>query len=481
FLALPAAAQFRAAPVELSRPALPVPALLAAPALTPLSAASLPSLAVSPLPSALPSALPTAMPVVRAAAAVPAAPERAAASPLRSLTQAEKGFGRAARGSGSELSARAAAFFDGAGALPAVSAVREAAPADGFSWKDFESADGARVSYALRRPETEKGPARVFVGGMTLPESFQTYFRTERPERAEYALSFRGLPPTAWHATRELFDADARDLARMINVAAARSPGGRVELALHSYGTLAFQRMVQLRAEPEVAKALAALRGQRVVMFSPTTHYGDSETVAGPQYAQMARQVRMLVDWLDAGDLAVSEWRAAARLNPLLYPQAEAVAMAWAMQRDTALAMAAQPASQLQLDHLSEKWSPELEGTRKELVRRTRRASSEAGWQEAALRRANDTSKLDFTAADAEAVRKAGVRLDLVLSHDDQLIPWASARLLPALFGVELPEAAPAAGTLARDASGAVRVMVLDGDHYLPLKHPRRAADVLGR
>lgn len=473
-LALPAPAQVRTAPVRLPTVPLFVPTALPLPA---LSAPVLPAAAAPVLPSARPS-LPS-LPVLGAAqpAAVPAA-----VSPFgAALSDFAASFTEAGRGP-SALPAAAAAgrFFDG-GAAAGAPAARASSLPRGFSRGTLRAADGAELAYGVRRPAAEAGPARVFVGGMTLPESFQTYFEAGPSARTDYVLSLRGLPPSRYAPTRDVYDADARDMARMVVRAAETAPGGKVELALHSYGTLVFQRLLQLKAEPEVARALAALKGQRVVMFAPTTHYGDSETVAGPEYAEMARQVRMFISWLDAGDAYVEQWRALARLNPALIPQVETLAMTWAAQRSAALAMAAKPAADLLKQHLSEPWAPELEGTRRRLLAETRAAAADPGWQEAAMRRANDTSKLQFGPEDAAALKAAGIRLDLVLSRADQLIPWASQRLMPALFGVSLPEAPPAAGTALSDASGQVRVLVLEGDHYLPLKDPAAAAAVLGR
>lgn len=446
----PVAAQIRTAPV-LVLPVLPA---------VPLFAPAAPRFAAPALPA-------------------PSAPQ-AAAPVAAALSGFAARFAEAAQGpSPARASASAAVMFDGFAGKGVVSAVVPAALPAGFEQRSLRASDGAVLGYGLRRPSQEAGPARVFVGGMTLPDSFQTYFESGPSDRADYALSLRGLAPSAWSPTRNLFDADARDLARMILVAAERSPGGRVELALHSYAALVFQRMFQLRGEPEVDRAMAALQGGRVVMFAPTTHFGDSETVAGPEYAEMARRIRMLVSWLDAGDFVVEQWRAAARLNPLLIGQAEAYAFWWKVQRDGALALSAQPASDLLQKHLSIPWAPELEGTRRRLAAEARDAARHPGWQEAMVRRANDTSRLDFTAADAQALRASGIRLDLVLSREDQLIPWASARLLPGLFGIDLPDTAPKAGTVLADDSGRVRVLVSGGDHYLPLKDPATVRAIL--
>lgn len=474
--AVPSYGQLRTAPVRL--PAAPVsfpmgmpfaaPSLgptlnLAAPVLPRASVLAAPSAAVSPiLPAKLAEALPENF------------------SPFASaLSDFAATLGDAAKApSALPAAGQSRALFDG-GLSKGSPSFGAAALPRGFSRRELTARDGARLSFGLRRPAAERGPARVFIGGMSLPESFLTYLSRAPSSSADYVLSLRGLPPSAFAPTKDVYDADALDLARMVVTASERAPDARVELVLHSYGTLVFQRMLQLRGDAEVDRALAALRGQRVVMFAPTTHYGDSETVAGPEYAEMAKRVKLFISWLDAGDAYVENWRAMARLNPLLLPQVAALEMTWSAQRSAALSMAAKPAADLLKEHLAQPWSPELEEARAALVAETRRAALDPGWQEALMRRANDTSKLDFTPRDVSALRAAGIRLDLVLSRGDQLLPWASQRLLPALFGIDLPAAAPPAGAAYADENGRVRVLIADGDHYLPLKNPAAVDSVL--
>ncbi|TBR17972.1 hypothetical protein EPO15_15790 [bacterium] len=477
--AVPSYAQLRTAPVRMPSAPLsfPVGMPVAAPSFSPtlnLAAPVLPKASV-PLPNPLPLAGEGRVRAAQVVAAIPAdfSPFGAA------LSDFAASLGDAAKApSAVPAATQSRALFDGGAAKGSVAQAAGVLPR-GFSRRELTARDGQRLSYGLRRPAEEQGPARVFIGGMSLPDSFLTYFQSAPSSQADYVLSLRGLPPSGFAPTKEVYDADALDLARMVVTAAERSPGGRVELALHSYGTLVFQRMLQMRGDAEVDRALAALRGQRVVMFAPTTHYGDSETVAGPEYAEMAKRVKMFMSWLDAGDQYVENWRAMARLNPLLIPQVEALAMTWSAQRSAALSMAAKPAADLLQEHLAQPWAPELEATRRQLVEETRRAAHDSGWQEALMRRANDTSKLDFTPADVVALRSAGIHLDLVLSRGDQLLPWTSQRLLPALFGIELPESAPAAGTALQDETGRIRVLIADGDHYLPLKNPAAVDRIL--
>lgn len=480
---LPGAPVLAPAVLPLAAPSLTAPLAPAVPVLPRfVGAASLPS---APGVRAVPAAAVLAAPAAAAAPILP--PEAAKGIPTEfspfgaslsefaaRLTDASKG------GSALPASAQAGALFDGARAAGAPAVSASALPR-GFARGELTARDGARLSFGLRRPAAEAGPARVFVGGMSLPDSFLTYFQSAPSSQADYVLSLRGLPPSAFAPTKEVYDADALDMARMVVTAAQNSPGGRVELALHSYGTLVFQRMLQMRGDAEVDRALAALRGQRVVMFAPTTHFGDSETVAGPEYAEMAKRVKMFVSWLDAGDAYLANWRAMARLNPALIPSVEALAMSWSAQKAAALSMAAKPAADLLQSHLADPWAPELEATRRALVAETRRAATDPGWQEALMRRANDTSKLDFTPADAAALRASGIRLDLVLSRGDQLLPWASQRLMPSLFGIDLPASATEAGGAYADETGRVRVLIADGDHYLPLKNPAAVERVLAR
>lgn len=424
----------------------------------------------------------------------PAPAVRAAAPVVRGRTPVAAGLMRfdarrseAARGGmrAAGLSSRFSGLFDGTGrfgrGVPAVSAEsgkilgRETARR-GEAWRHaafLSPADGAVITYRERNAERSEGAPKVFVGGMGLPDSFESYFETGRAgDSAEYLLTLRGLPPTEWSRTRETFDSDAKDLARMIVLASRETGSGAVELVLHSYSTLVFQRMLQLAGDPGVDRALGLLRGSRVVFIGASTHYGDSETVAGPEYAEMAKQVRAFVNWIDAVDSYGEMLEKAAELNPFLRPQVDGWLMLWGMQRRAALSAASKPGAELLIEHLNEPWSPEIDHIRERILAQTRKVSRLPGWQEAMLRRANDTSLLEFTPGDVERMRELGVRLDVLHAAGDQLIPWVSERLLAEMLGIDAPEELPSPGTVLSDEDGLFRMIIVDGDHYFPLKRP---------
>ena len=86
---------------------------------------------------------------------------------------------------------------------------------------------------------------------------------------------------------------------------------------------------------------------------------------------------------------------------------------------------------------------------------------------------------LEFTPTDVETLSILNVQLDIVYSRHDQLIPWASERVLLDIFGIDSPEEVPPAGTVLQNRSGRVRVFIAEGDHYLPLKQPRQLREFL--
>ncbi|MBI5883563.1 MAG: alpha/beta hydrolase [Elusimicrobia bacterium] len=341
-------------------------------------------------------------------------------------------------------------------------------------------ADGAVLTYRSRKSQ---GPSSnspiVFIGGLALAESFDSYFKTQAPSSDEYFLWLRGHQPSAWTATREVYDSDGRDMAAMIVEAARSSGSGQVRLVAHSYGVLVFQRMLQLSRFPEVRQALNLLKGGRVTLLNVTTHYGDSETAGGDQYAQMARIIRAFISWLDMMDSQAALMRRSMELNPALAPAIIPALMAWEIQRTQALSMASQGAVKELKGHLAQRWDPPIDAVRRRLLKVIGRNSSDPGWQEAFLRRANDTSKLEFTKTDAERLRTLGIGLDLIHSKDDQLIPWVSAKLLFDLLAVPTPDKAPGAGSSFESADGLFRAKVVDGDHYFPLRKPAEFADLL--
>jgi hypothetical protein len=380
------------------------------------------------------------------------------------------------RTSGEETVLRAAKLFDGAvsrtdGSAP-VSAVNDDQP-DGKGWNrgTFRSADGLDLVYKRRA-----GPAgaipRVYSGGLALNESFDPLFaRATPPARSEYFLWTRGHPPTGWTPTSSVLDADARDLAKMIVVAAQETGSPKVELALHSFGTVVFQRMSQLRAEPEVRKALKLLSGSRVVMLNGMTHYDDVEKLGGPSVVQMAQATGMLVKWLNYWDELAAKINAFLN-NPFFAMQAQAWLSTYRYERNQLLELAAKGAIDAMRADLKAPWSAESDPIRLRLQKQLDQDSKDPGWQEALLKRSHGSFALDFKTADARFLRRYGVKLELVHALGDQLLNWQAAQLLFERLGIKTPAAPPAAGTVLTDPSGTFSATVVDADHYYPMKQP---------
>ncbi len=382
----------------------------------------------------------------------------------------------------SDVDARA---FDGMisqGAASAVFAADAPAPAaSGWSAASVPSpVDGNEIGVKRKDGDAAK-PARVYSGGLALQESFETYFATQKgPPGPQYFLWTRGHPPTAWAPVRSPLDADARDLARVIVAAGASTKTGKVELALHSYGTVVFQRMVQLRGDPEVDRALTLVAGARVFMLNATTHYEGVERRAGPEYERMAAATKQFVGWLDMMDDSAEKWRAAARLNPLLIPQVEAILAGWALQRRAAIALASAQAGAMAKKDLEEQWTGQ-EDVRRALLAAVERDARDPGWQEALLRRSNDMFLFDFSKDDVKYLRASGVRLELLHSAGDKLLNWEIARAVYDRLGIVSPDKQPEPGATLRDVTGRFRARIVDGDHYFPLKNPRGLAQILDR
>lgn len=412
--------------------------------------AALPSLPALPALSLPAAALPSA--ALPASAASKSERPAAAAQPRSAEAEASEGMRR----------------FDNAPGKGDAAPV-DGAAVSGWSRESFESADGLRV--AFERRDGGRGSARVYGGGLALQESFEPLLRSARkPTGPEYVLWTRGHPPTGWKPTKSVIDADARDLARMIAIAGRASPTGKVELALHSFGTLVFQRMLQLREEPEVREALRRLAGSRVVLLHATTHYEGSERKAGPEFEQMGAAAKAFVAWLDAGDAVVDQWQAAARLNPMLLPTASMLASQWDAQRNQALALASNGAGQMMKKDLEAKWDPAYDSIRKELVAALKKDARDPAWQESLMRRSSDMFRLDVTPRDAAFLRRLGVRVELVHGDGDALLNWASAQALFELLGIPTPAKTPPAGTVLTDRTGRIRARIVAGDHYWPLK-----------
>jgi len=450
--------------------ALAAPA--AAPALFPALGAPLFSV---PLAAPAPSA--AALPAALAPAAAPL-PSAARAAALAAVPAPQSG---PARPTGEQAALAASRMWDGFGGARASDAAPEApepsaaglpaALSEGWSRGSFSSADGgADVAYK-HRPGPAGAIPRVYAGGLALNESFDPLFaRSAAPARSEYFVWMRGHPPTAWTPTAAPIDADARDLARMIVRAARDSGASKVELALHSFGTLVFQRLVQLRAEPEAAEALRLLSGSRVVLLNATTHYEGSEKRAGREFEQMGTATKQFVGWLDSMDASAAAWRSAAEINPFLAPSILAGLSAWQVQREQILALASKGAADMMRADLQAPWAAEIDAIRRGFLAALARDSQNPGWQESLLRRSSDMFRLEFTKADAALIRRLKIHLDLIHASGDQLLNWESARTLFERLGIAAPDKAPAAGTVLSDATGRFRASIVDGDHYYPLK-----------
>ncbi|MDE2492030.1 MAG: hypothetical protein KGM24_14375, partial [Elusimicrobia bacterium] len=368
------------------------------------------------------------------------------------------------------------ALFDGA--APNLSG-RAGAPGPGWSLGSFDSEAGGRTFYKYR-PGLKGGSVRVYAGGLALNESFESLYRgRESPRASQYFLWTRAHPPTAWTPTKSPLEADAKDLARLIVTAARESGAKSVELALHSYGAMVFQRMVQLRTS-DARAARRLLAGSRVVLLNATTHYKDSERKTGREATQIADAARTFGDWLDMIDAAAAAWRSAARLNPLLWPQAEAFQAAWDFQREQALSAASRGAINMMQKDLAGPW-PGADAVRAALLKDFDADSPNPGWQEALARRSADAFRLEFTRRDVTRLRRLGVRVETILAAQDQLLNWESEKLLLDLLGIPAPATKPAPGTVLSDPSGLFTARVVDGDHYFPLKKSAELSRLLER
>ncbi len=333
--------------------------------------------------------------------------------------------------------------------------------------------DDLRISYRSRGPN--QGKPRIFVGGLALAQSFESYFRTQTPTQRQYELTLRGLAPTKWSKAPDQLDADARDLGRMLVTAARETGAGSVELVVHSYSAFAFQRLLQLD-DAQSREATLLLAGSRVVWIAATTHWKGSETqlmeLMGPQFVLALENAKLQAAYLDSMDKVADGMRRLGESSPWLLPQATAWLIGWEAQRSALVYAAGEASAQLMRRHLEEPWDPEIDPIRRELHDAVARESGGLGWREAALRRMLASLPLDFTTADADRIRRLGIRLELLHAQDDQFIPWKAERFVLRALGIEAPEKMPAAGETLRDDSGLITVRVTSGDHYFPLKKP---------
>lgn len=457
-------------PSALGSPALSVS--LTAPSLSPLTAA-LPALTPSPALSVLTAAAPQQAPLKLSAAAGAAEFTQTLADPKLSETASHQAAAKLFDGG----SARAEALpiaADDQGPAPAPRVRWSRTAEGGWSLASFASAaDGSPISYKSRQAEGSSQAPMVFVGGLALAESYDSLFETQaKAESDQYFVWLRGHQPTEFQPTQKVYEADARDMARMIVLAAERSGSKSVSLTLHSYGVLVFQRMVQLHEDLEVQQAMRLLKGGRVTLINTTTHYGHSETAAGAQYAQMAKAIQAIVQQLDLMDSYGKTLNAAVKANPLLAPMVLPQLFWLQMQRNMLLSLASKGAVDELRKQLADPWSPALDHVRLNILKIVEENAATPGWQEAFLRRADATSMLDFTKEDVQRIRDYGIRLEIIHAAKDQLIPWVSAKLAFELFGFKVPKDAPKPGREFRDGSGMFHLKVVDSDHYYPLREP---------
>ncbi|MBI2385225.1 MAG: hypothetical protein HYV14_04340 [Elusimicrobia bacterium] len=442
-----------------------VPAIAAgvsAPALSPAALSAPLSLSAPVISDAPRLMLPTAIPALPAPPVIAASGLASVAGPSAKAEARSKSL--------DDSAAEAKALFDGG---------RAAAPGEGWTLGSFEGDGGAPIHYKSREG-TGGTPSRVYAGGLALTESFEPLFaRAQKPAGDELFVWTRGHAPSAWLMTKSPLDADARDLARAVLIAAKNSPGGKVELALHSFGTLVFQRMTQLHAEPAVAAALKALSGSSVFLLHATTHFEGSEKKAGPDFERMGQATRAVVDWLNAGDATADLWEQTARMNPFLGPAIAAWLETWRFQRGQVIALAAKDAAGMMLADLKDPWDKAYDHIRKAFIKDLKNDAKDAGWQEAMLRRSSDMFRLEFSPEDAARIRTLGIRLELIHADDDKLLNWESAKVLFERLGIEAPEKAPPSGTVLTDKTGRFRARIVAGDHYWPLKKRDELAKIL--
>ncbi|MFA5137917.1 MAG: hypothetical protein WC728_01700 [Elusimicrobiota bacterium] len=344
----------------------------------------------------------------------------------------------------------------------------------------FTGSGGTRISYKSRIPAGAEGkPPTVFVGGLALAESFEPYFSRFAPEAGQFTLWLRGLPPSPWSPGARVFDADALDLARLIVLAGRESGSDRVDLALHSYSTMLFQRLLGLSGDPLAAEALRYLRGAKVTLFMGSTHYEGVERDMDPMSSLKLQVSKAFVDMIDMNDAIRSALWDLARWNPFLLPMAAADELAWDAVRALLLSSGGQDVARDLKRYLGEPWEPDIEPVRKALLRVIDDNSGKPGWQEAALRRFVDLLRLDFAPEHVRLLRDMGVRLHTVAAVHDDILPWALQRRLLTRLGIEAPARAPRPGTVLTDKEGLFRLSVVDSDHFYPLREPDRVRDLL--
>lgn len=350
----------------------------------------------------------------------------------------------------------------------------------GWEANTFTSAYHEAPIHYQTQKGAHKGPATVFVGGVGLAESFDSLFATDSaPRHDRLFLVLRGNHPSPWVRTPDIFDADAQDLAHAISLAKSQSGHDAIHLAAHSYSTLAFQRLIQRRDDPEVKEALEALRGGEVTLVTGATLYDGHHVVAGDQYEGLMAMMQNAVAELDAVETAEASTKLFGGLFPFWNPMNMGLNV-WSMTRDVLLSESTMGVSK-DAEEFSRPWAPEIDHIRRYLKERRIENARQPDWQEALVRRTVATSTMNFTKEDVAAIKALGLRVNVVYAHDDQLIPWTIGQLLPQRLGIEAPkgDVPPPAGSVLKDDTGLFTLHVVAGDHYFPLKHPAELKKIL--
>ena len=286
-----------------------------------------------------------------------------------------------------------------------------------WSLEHFNSpVDGSKIQYKERQGASDK-PARVFVGGLALAESYEPLFSSGPPQAgSEYFVWLRGQGKTDWTPTQQPLDADARDLAAMISKAAKDSDTGKADLVLHSYATVVFQRMLQLRGEDNIDDALSHI--SHVTMLNANSHAEGGEKLAGPEFVQRAQATKLFVDGLDAYDSQIKLWETTAKVNPFLALQMYGLINTAKFQRSAGLNLAIKEVVDMERKDLAEPWQAKDEPLRKDAQKELENNGRNSAWQEAVIRRSRDVFVLDMKKSDFDYLRNSGIKLDIVQGRD---------------------------------------------------------------
>jgi hypothetical protein len=117
-----------------------------------------------------------------------------------------------------------------------------------------------------------------------------------------------------------------------------------------------------------------------------------------------------------------------AKLNPLGIPWTMAWDVLSRMPADMMLSLSAQTISGQIKRALKDPWPPSIEPVRRRILDIVDKSSAWHDWQESTLRRTVEAHTLEFSPGDAARMRDLGLKLDLVIAHDDQVIPWPVQR-----------------------------------------------------